>query len=119
MKKSLIFGFCFIVGSLTANDAIPIINTVFYGINTLTNLTRPTVVVETPVYAQPAQVVYSTPVVETPVYTVPTTYYYSTPSNVVIYSNGCYYRRPYYRPLPPPPPRYRPAPSHHHRGPRR
>lgn len=98
-----------------ANDTIPILNTVFYGLNTLryvfggnttTVVTTPQTVYTTPVCPAPAPV-YTTPVYTTPVYTAPV-----YPNTTVIYNNP-----------PPPPPRYyynrgghRPPPPPRHGG---
>lgn len=74
----IVFTLFIILGTyvLQANDAIKIINTVFHGINTVTNLARPPTVVVTP-----GSVV-------TPVVTYPTVVY---PQNEVIYlMNGQY-----------------------------
>ena len=115
--KKLIVLICFCCISIYANDAIPIINTVFHGINTAINLTRPAIVIQEPVVVQPtvapvivrpAPVIQEIPVVPTVVY--PNGYYevyptYSYPRR--------YYYRGYYRPIPPPPRRY------HNRGHRR
>lgn len=111
MKKIFIIAcICGIVGIAQANDTIPIINTVFHGINTLTNLFRPTIVTTVPVVTTPAPVVVTTPppppvVVNQPVVQTP-----------VVYVNDPYvYQRPYvYRPVPPPPPR--PHHGKHHGG---
>jgi hypothetical protein len=48
MKKLLLVPFVCLCFAANANDTIPILNTVFYGINTAVNIFRPTPVVVVP-----------------------------------------------------------------------
>ena len=108
-----------VFGQVYANDTIPILNTVFHGINTLLNITRPTQVVVTQptvvpaqpvVVTQPATVVTTQPTaVVTPVTPTPQIYYVN--GQAMIIQNGVYV--PYVVPYGP---RYvrPPAPPKHH-----
>lgn len=109
MKKFLITIVCGMAFfTVQANDTIPILNTVFHGINTLLNITRPvTVVQETPVVVnQPVVVTY--PVINT-----------TLPGDQIVYGNGgvIYVVRAgvTYKYLPPPRPVRRPPPRIQHR----
>ena len=112
MKKFFITIACILAFfTVQANDTIPILNTVFHGINTLLNITRPvTVVQETPVVVnQPVVVTY--PVVDT-----------TLPGDRIVYGNGgvIYVVRSgvTYKYLPPPRPVYHPPPKIQHRPPK-
>ena len=106
-----------------ANDTIPILNTVFHGINTLLNITRPTQVVITQpavvpaqpvVVPQPATVVTTQPTaVVTPVTPTPQIYYVN--GQAMIIQNGVYV--PYVVPYGPRYVRHPPPPKHHNRHP--
>lgn len=106
-----------VFGQVYANDTIPILNTVFHGINTLINITRPTQVVVTQPTVVPAQpvvvnqptVVTTPPAVVTTVPPTPQIYYVN--GQAMIIQNGVYV--PYVVPYGP---RYvrPPAPPKHH-----
>lgn len=96
-----------VFGQVYANDTIPILNTVFHGINTLLNITRPTQVILTQPAAVPTQpVIVTQPTVVTP---MPQIYYVN--GQTMIIQNGVYV--PYVVPYGP---RYirRPHPPKHH-----
>lgn len=110
-----------VFGQVYANDTIPILNTVFHGINTLLNITRPTQVVVTQPTVVPAQpvvvtqptVVTTQPAVVTTITPTPQIYYVN--GQAMIIQNGVYvpyvvpYGPRYVRPLAPP--------KHHNRHP--
>jgi hypothetical protein len=99
-----------VFGQVYANDTIPIINTIFHGVNTLFNITRPAQVVVTQPTVVPAQpVVVTQPALVTPVTSTPQIYYVN--GQAMNIQNGVYvqYVVPYG-------PRYvrPPAPPKHH-----
>ena len=106
-----------VFGQVYANDTIPILNTVFHGINTLLNITRPAQVVVTqptvvqtqPVVVNQPTVVTTQPAVVTTVTSTPQIYYVN--GQAMIIQNGVYV--PYVVPYGP---RYvrPPAPPKHH-----
>lgn len=100
-----------VFGQVNANDTIPILNTVFRGINTFLNITRPTTVVVTQPTVVPAQPV----VVTQPTVVTPTPQIYYVNGQAMIIQNGVYV--PYVVPYGPryirPPAR----PKHHNRHP--
>ena len=106
-----------VFGQVYANDTIPILNTVFHGINTLLNITRPTqVVVTQPTVVQTQSVVVNQPNVVTTQPAVVTTVtpqpqIYYVNDQAMIIQNGVYV--PYVVPYGP---RYvrPPAPPKHH-----
>lgn len=107
--KKILFIVCFCCATIYANDAIPIINTVFHGINTAVNLTRPTVIYQEPAVVQPIQSTVIVPNVPPVVY--PNGYYEVYPT-YYSYPRSYYYRG-YYRPMPPPSPRYHHGGGHY------
>lgn len=108
-------------GQMYANDTIPIINTVFHGINTFINITRPTQVIVTQptvVQAQPVivtqpTVVTTQPTVVTPVCSTPQIYYVN--GQTMIIQNGVYV--PYVFPYGPRYIRHLTPSRHHNRHP--
>ena len=110
-----------VFGQVYANDTIPILNTVFHGINTFLNITRPAqVVVAEPTVIQTQPVVVSQPTVLTTQQAVVTTVtpqpqIYYVNGQAMIIQNGVYvpyvvpYGPRYVRPLAPP--------KHHNRHP--
>lgn len=100
-----------VFGQVYANDTIPILNTVFHGINTLLNITRPTQVILTQPAVVPAQpVIVTQPTVVTP---MPQIYYVN--GQAMIIQNGVYV--PYVVPYGPRYVRRPPPPKHHNRSP--
>lgn len=97
-----------VFGQVYANDTIPILNTVFHGINTLLHITRPTQVIVTQPAVVPAQ-----PVVVTPVTPTPQIYYVN--GQAMIIQNGVYV--PYVVPYGPRYVRHPAPPKHHNRHP--
>ena len=75
-----------VFGQVYANDTIPILNTVFHGINTLLNITRPTQIVVTQPAVVPAQPV----VVTQPTVVTPTPQIYYVNGQAMIIQNGVY-----------------------------
>ena len=103
-----------VFGQVYANDTIPILNTVFHGINTLLNITRPTQVIVTQPAVVPAQsVVVTQPAVVTPVTPTPQIYYVN--GQAMIIQNGVYV--PYVVPYGPRYVRRPHPPKHHNRSP--
>lgn len=110
-----------VFGQVYANDTIPILNTVFHGINTLLNITRPTQVVVTQPAVVPAQpvvvtqptVVTTQPAVVTTVTPTPQIYYVN--GQAMIIQNGVYV--PYVVPYGPRYVRRPHPPKHHNRSP--
>ena len=94
-----------LVATVEANDTIPILNTVFHGINTVVNVLKPTTVVVTPA-ANQTVVVQPTAQPVTVVTPTPTIYYIN--GRPMIIQNGCYV--PYVIPARP---NYYPAVRHH------
>ena len=118
MKKLIAIFCCVMIFNIVkANDAIPIINTVFHGINTLINLTRPTTVVTVPTttttYVTPGTTIINT----TPVVTYQTYPQYQRPVIINNYQN-CYYGKPTPPPRKPMPINRKPQ-KNNHRGKRR
>lgn len=120
MKIFLTFTCGMLILVAQANDTIPILNTVFHGINTLINLSRPVTVM--PVIPATPVIVQS---VEPTVQVVYPTVHYTYPGDQIVYGqggviyvirSGTYYR---YFPPPLPPPMYHPRVKHpgpnHHR----
>jgi len=104
-----------VFGQVYANDTIPILNTVFHGINTFLNITRPAQVVVTQpavVPVQPVVVTQPTAVV-TPVTPTPQIYYVN--GQAMIIQNGVYV--PYVVPYGPRYVRHPAPPKHHNRHP--
>jgi hypothetical protein len=94
-----------LVATAEANDTIPILNTVFRGINTVVNIFKPTTVVVTPA-TNKTVVVQPTTQPVTIVTPTPTIYYIN--GRPMIIQNGCYV--PYVIPTKP---IYRPAVRYH------
>lgn len=112
MKKIFLILFvCTVTGTVIANDTIPILNTVFHGINTILNIARLTTVVVTPTPV--TQLVVIQPTIYQPAYIVNGQPIYLVNGQYVIYQNSTYipyikhhlhrrmpYRQPYHRQLP-------------------
>lgn len=105
MKKYILI--TMMIGTITvmANDTLPILNTVFHGINTLFNVTKPTTIIIQ--QAVPARVVY--PTVNT-IYTTDKIVYHN--NIIYIYRDNRYYR--YVKPI-----YYLPPPNHYIRRPQK